>query len=135
MLRDAIGHAESDATARMLREAEVEARQLLDAVERALQQDGRLLLPKEQFSILRAMQDVADALEQCAEGEGTDAAEHKALREQLRRSSEGLNQATTAFAGRRMDACVRGAFTGQRIDALDVAEPAAAALSASPALA
>jgi len=135
MLRDAIGHAESDAAARMLREAEVEARQLLDAVERALQQDGRLLVPKEQFSILRAMQDVADALEQCAEGEGIDAIEQKALREQLRRASEGLNQATTAFAARRMDACVRGAFTGQRIDALDASEPPAAEAAAAHALA
>ncbi|MEY2891941.1 MAG: hypothetical protein RJA98_1849, partial [Pseudomonadota bacterium] len=119
MLRDAIGHAEFDAAARMLREAEVEGRQLLDAVDAALHQDGALLLPKEQFAILRAMQDVADGLEQCAQSEGGNAAEQKAMRDVLRRASDGLNQATTPFAGRRMDARVREALSGQRIDALD----------------
>jgi len=130
MLRDAIGHAEADASARMLREAEVEARQLLDAVQAAIQHDGALLLAREQFVILRAMQDVADALEQCAEGEGTNLAEQKALREQLRQASDGLNQATTPFAGRRMDARVREALSGQRIDSLDVGSPAPAPAAA-----
>jgi molecular chaperone HscA len=132
MLRDAIGHAEADAMARMLREAEVEARQLLDAVEGAVHQDGRLITPKEQFAILRAMQDVADALEQCAEGEGVTLPEQKQQREALKRATEGLNQATTAFAGRRMDARVREALAGQRIDTLDVghATPAPASTSA-----
>ena len=135
MLRDAIGHAEADASARLLREAEVEARQLLDAVDAAIQQDGVLLLPREQFSILRALQDVADALEQCAEGEGTTLAEQKLLREQLRRAADGLNQATTPFAGRRMDARVREALSGQRIDSLDgpVVTAGGAAATSAPA--
>jgi len=123
MLKDAIGNVEADAAARMLREAEIEARQLLDAVEAAIRQDGALLLPREQFAILRVMQDVADALEQCAEGEGNTLEERRVLREQLRQASDGLNQATTAFAGRRMDARVREALAGQRIDSLD-AQPA-----------
>jgi molecular chaperone HscA len=120
MLRDAIGHAEADAMARMLREAEVEARQLLDAVEAAVHQDGQLISPTEQFSILRAMQDVADGLEQCFESEGITLAEQKQLRELLKRATDGLNQATTPFAGRRMDARVRSALSGQRIETLDV---------------
>jgi len=132
MLKDAIASAEADASARMLREAEVEARQLLDAVQAAIQQDGALLLPREQFAILRAMQDVADGLEQCAEGEGTTLAEQKSLREMLRQASEGLNQATTPFAGRRMDARVREALSGQRIDSLDVGSPTSAAATAAP---
>jgi molecular chaperone HscA len=40
MLTDAIGNAEADAAARMLREAEVEARRLLDACHSALHEDG-----------------------------------------------------------------------------------------------
>ena len=118
MLRDAIGHADTDAAARLLREAEVEARQLLDAVDCALHQDAALLLPREQFSILRALQDVADELAECAEGEGDDPARHQALRDRLKRATEALNRATTPFAGRRMDARVREALSGQRIDAL-----------------
>jgi molecular chaperone HscA len=70
--------AEADAAARMLREAELDARRLLDATETALHEDGdRLLQPREQFAILSAMQDVADLLAQCAEGEGSTLAEHQ----------------------------------------------------------
>ncbi len=116
MLRHAVQNAESDAAARMLREAEVDARRLLDAVEAAITQDQHLLLPREQFGILRAMQDVADGLEQCAEAEGGTLDEQKAQREALRAATEGLNAATTAFAGRRMDARVRQALAGRRMD-------------------
>ena len=125
MLQSAIASAESDAAARLLREAEVEARRLLDAVDAALHEDAHLLWPREQFAILRAMQAVADGLEQCAENEGSALAEHKALREQLREATEGLNQATTPFAGRRMDARVRQALAGQRLDTLAGAVAAA----------
>jgi molecular chaperone HscA len=119
MLQDALGSAEVDAAARMLREAELDARRLLDATDAALREDGdRLLQPREQFNILKAMQDVADLLEQCAEGEGSSALEHKSLREALRNTTEALNQATTPFAGKRMDQRLREALSGQRLDQL-----------------
>lgn len=119
MLKDAMGSAEADAAARMLREAEVDARRLLDATEAALHEDGDALLqPREQFKILGAMQAVADLLEQCAAGEGSSLAEHKGLRTALRDATEALNRATTPFAGRRMDARVRQALSGQRLDQL-----------------
>jgi molecular chaperone HscA len=119
MLMDAIDSAEGDAAARMLREAEVDARRLLDATQAALHEDGDALLqPREQFEILVAMQAVADLLEQCAADEGSSPAEHKGLRTALRDASEALNRATTPFAGRRMDARVRQALSGQRIDQL-----------------
>jgi molecular chaperone HscA len=118
MLQSAIGHDEADAAARLLREAEVDARCLLDAVDAALHADAHLLWPREQFSILRAMQEVADGLAECAEDEGQDIAAHRRLRDLLKTATEGLNQATTAFAGRRMDARVREALSGQRLDAL-----------------
>ena len=119
MLMDALGSAEADAAARMLREAEVDARRLLDATESALHEDGdQLLQPREQLDILNAMQAVADLLEQCAEGEGTSLDEHKGLRVALRDATEALNRATTPFAGKRMDARVRQALSGQRVDQL-----------------
>jgi len=117
MLADALGSAEADATARMLREAEVDARRLLDATLAALQEDGDALLNMpEQFQILKAMQGVADALAQCAEDEGATPAAQKALCQELRRSSDALNQATTPFAGRRMDSKVRRALSGRTVD-------------------
>ncbi len=117
MLKASVGAAESDAAARMLREAEIDARRLLDATEAALSEDGEALLSRaEQFEILRAMQGVADALEQCAEGEGTAPAQHRTLRDAIRGAADELNRATTVFAGRRMDLRVRSALAGQRLD-------------------
>jgi molecular chaperone HscA len=117
MLQEALGSAASDAAARMLREAEVDARRLLDATEAALHQDGHdLLHPREQLQILGAMQAVADLLEECAEGEGSTPLEHRAVCKALRAATAALNQATTPFAGRRMDSRVRLALSGQRVD-------------------
>jgi molecular chaperone HscA len=119
MLKDAIESAEADAASRALREAEVDARRLLDATEAALHEDGeRLLQPREQFAILVAMQSVADLLEQCAQSEGATAEERRSLRIALRGAGEALNRATTPFAGRRMDARVREALSGRRLDQL-----------------
>jgi molecular chaperone HscA len=115
MLRSAIDSAESDAAARLLREAEVEARGLLDAVDRALGMDEAMLLPREQFHILCAMQGVADLLEQCAGDEGSGPTEQKELRDGLRRATEALNATTTAFAARRMNAHVRDALAGRSL--------------------
>jgi molecular chaperone HscA len=117
MLKAALGSADADAAARGLREAELDARRLLDATESALHEDGeRLLSSPEQFQILRGMQGVADALAQCAENEGATPAEQRALREQLRAASDELNRITTPFAGRRMDLRVRSALAGQRLE-------------------
>ncbi|MBK1615329.1 Fe-S protein assembly chaperone HscA [Rubrivivax gelatinosus] len=117
MLQQALGHAAEDAAARTLREAEVDARRLLDATEGALHEDGeRLLSSPELFQILRAMQDVIDALAECAEGEGTTPEAHKALRERLRRAGDELNRITTPFAARRMDERVRSALSGRTLE-------------------
>jgi len=116
MLRSAIDSAESDAAARLLREAEVDARRLLDAVDGALGADESLLLPREQFAILCAMQDVADLLETCADGEAAEPAAQKALRDDLRRTTDALNAATTEFAARRMNARVRAVLSGRSLD-------------------
>ena len=117
MLQDALGSAETDAAARMLREAEVDARRLHDATVAALHEDGDALLSSpEQFQILKAMQGVADVLAECAEDEGSTPAAQKTLREELRRATDELNRITTPFAGRRMDARVRQALSGRTVE-------------------
>ena len=119
MLKSALGNVEEDAAARMLREAELDARRLLDATDAALREDGeRLLQPREQFQILCSMQAVADLLEQCAQGEGNTAQEQQALRNALQQAADGLNRGTTPFAERRMNARVREALGGRRVDQL-----------------
>jgi molecular chaperone HscA len=119
MLQSALGNVEADAATRMLREAELDARRLLDATQAALQEDGdQLLQPREQFEILVALQAVADLLAECAENEGQTGAEQTRLQRRLRDAAEALNGCTTPFAGRRMDARVRQALSGRRIDQL-----------------
>jgi molecular chaperone HscA len=119
MLQDSLASAGIDAAVRMLREAEVEARRLFDATVAALHEDGdKLLQPREQLQILVVMQAVADLLEQCAESEGSTLAEQRGLCEAIRAATDELNRATTPFAGRRMDARVLQALSGQRVDQL-----------------
>ncbi len=107
MLIDAYGKADSDMAARMLREAQVEARRLVDATEAALAEDGHALLTHDQFvAIQAAMYALAEALEA-----GDDSTKLKLL-------SEALNAATTEFAGLRMNAGIRRALSGTRVSEL-----------------
>ncbi|NML16101.1 Fe-S protein assembly chaperone HscA [Azohydromonas caseinilytica] len=118
MLQQALGSAAEDSAARMLREAQVDARRLLDATEAALREDGETLLqPAERQEILAGMQAVADLLEECAASEGT-AADWRCQRDALRNASATLNTLTTPFAARRMDVRIRQALSGQRLDQL-----------------
>jgi len=117
MLRGSFGHAEEDATLRGLREAQVDARRLLDATEAALTQDQALLSPDEAQDIRRTMQLLYEQLEQLAEhGEGNSPDERRQLRETLRGQTDLLNRVTTPFAARRMDTRVRQALNGQRLE-------------------
>ncbi|MBT9517085.1 MAG: Fe-S protein assembly chaperone HscA [Methyloversatilis discipulorum] len=107
MLIDAYGKADSDMAARMLREAQVEARRLVDATEAALAEDGHALLTNDEFvAIQAAMYALAEALEA-----GDDSTKLKLL-------SEALNAATTEFAGLRMNAGIRRALSGTRVSEL-----------------
>jgi molecular chaperone HscA len=117
MLRAALGHVEDDAAARGLREAQVDARRLLDATESALAEDGDVLLqPGEAADIRRAMQGVSDRLEALAgEGEGTTPDERRRAGDALREATESLNLITTPFAGRRMDARIRTVLGGRTL--------------------
>ncbi|WP_157271488.1 Fe-S protein assembly chaperone HscA [Azohydromonas aeria] len=118
MLKDALGTAAQDSAARMLREAQIDARRLLDAIEAALREDGDALLqPSERQEILAGMQAVADVLAESAAA-GDSAEEGRRLREALRGTSAALNTITTPFAGRRMDLRIRQALSGQRMDQL-----------------
>ena len=119
MLRDAIDAGDADAAARMLREAEVEARRLLDATDAALREDGDALLERDEIRTITAcMQQLADMLEPLAATEGDAPSQWRAHRDALAAATAALNQATTVFAGRRMDARVRQALGGLRLDTL-----------------
>ena len=107
MLQDAYVRAESDMELRMLREAQVDARRLLDATSAALHEDGdRLLEPVERLHIEAAMHALGDILETG----GDDSLKP------LKAAAAALNQATTEFAARRMNASVQRALTGHNLN-------------------
>jgi molecular chaperone HscA len=106
MLQDLASYAEDDMRARTLREQQTEAAQLLEAVERALAQDGVLLRPEESEEIQVRMTALRQVMAQSA-----SAAIHQAI--------ESLNRATTDFAQRRMDQSVQRALAGHKISELE----------------
>ena len=106
MLQDAVGASKADMLLRSLREAQVDARRLLDATETALSEDGALLAPPELADIRKAMFALADILETAA---GIDAIEP---------SVKALSAATEDFAARRMNASIRRALAGRALDSL-----------------
>jgi len=103
MLRDSFEHAGEDMAARALRESQVEARRLIEAVEAALQADGeRLLDADERLAIEAEMDRLREML---------DGSDLQAIEQQTKR----LTQITDAFAARRMDASVKAALAGRSL--------------------
>ncbi len=107
MLQASYAHAGDDMEARMLREAQVDAERLLVAVAAALEKDGdRYLNAEERAAIDNGMA----ALRTAAQGNDPAA---------IKQTVTTLNQTTDTFAARRMDASVRQALTGQKLEQLN----------------
>lgn len=107
MLQDSFAHAGDDKEARVLREQQVDAQRLLEAVQGALDADGeRLLSAEERTAIEAQMQQLREVME----GQGG-----AAIEQQIQR----LSQITDAFAARRMNATVRAALSGRRLDEIE----------------
>lgn len=107
MLRDAYGKAEIDMQTRMLREAQIDARRLIDATSAALAENGATLLsPIERAEVERSMYALADIIET---GGGDSL-------ESLKRSTDALNRVTEPFAVRRMDSSIKRALAGHRLE-------------------
>ena len=110
MLEDAYGKADIDMRERMLREAQVDARRLLDATQAALAQDGeKLLSPVERDTISQAIYALADVIEIS----GPDSLKP------LKYASDELNRITQDFAARRMNASIQLALTGRKLSELE----------------
>jgi molecular chaperone HscA len=107
MLQDSFKNAGDDKAARVLREQQVEAERLLEAVQAALDADGQRLLDEdERLAIVATM----DELRVLAGGDDAHAIEQQTKR---------LSQITDAFAARRMDATVKAALSGRRLNEIE----------------
>ena len=103
MLRDSIEHAEDDVTARMLREQQVEAERVLEALQAALADDGDLLNAAERKQIDAA----ANKLSKLSNGN-----ELRAIKDAIAE----LDKAATEFVARRMDGSIKKALAGHNVN-------------------
>ena len=108
MLQTSFSSAENDKQARALREAQVDAERLLEAITAALAKDGNTLLSKQECKAIEAQMDALRALFKAGDSHAIHAA------------TEALNHATEDFAARRMDASVKQAFAGQNLNSLKI---------------
>jgi molecular chaperone HscA len=112
MLLAALDHGEEDLERRRLAEARVEADRVAMATRKALAADGDLLEPGERESIEGALA----ALDAAIRGD-------RASLIQMR--TEALDEATHAWAGRRMDRAVAQAIAGKRVGEVEATVSAA----------
>jgi molecular chaperone HscA len=107
MLKDSFANAAGDVQRRALREVQVDAQRLLEAIRSALREDAHLLSDAERKDIDAAIA----ALEGVLNGEDrrvVDDAMHK------------LSHVTEDFAARRMDQGVKRALAGKKLEELDL---------------
>jgi len=104
MLRDSVAHAGDDVALRRLREQQVEARRAIEALQAAVASDGDLFLtPEERGSIDHAL----EALRQASAGEDPEA---------IRHAIEALEKACEGYVERRMNASIRKAMAGHKVE-------------------
>jgi molecular chaperone HscA len=104
MLRDAIDHANDDVNLRNLREQQVEADRVINALRAALKADGHKLLRKDEFNKINAS---LDKLLKTTRGKDANA---------ISQAIEELNKITQTYAARRMDAAIAQAMQGHKVD-------------------
>ncbi|HNH25322.1 MAG TPA: Hsp70 family protein, partial [Accumulibacter sp.] len=108
MLKDSLLHVKEDAQQRALKETQVDAQRLIEAVSIALASDGELLDADER----QRVDDDLSRLRTVVESDN---------RRQIMLAMDDLEADTKEFAARRMNKSIRRAFTGRRINDLDAA--------------
>jgi molecular chaperone HscA len=107
MLKDSFSNAADDAKRRVLRELQVDAQRLLEAIDAALREDAHLLEATERERVdadIAKLKAVIDSDDRAA----IDAAMHQ------------LSHTTEDFAARRMDQSVKRALAGKKLEELDL---------------
>ncbi|HHH44718.1 MAG TPA: Fe-S protein assembly chaperone HscA [Gammaproteobacteria bacterium] len=104
MLRDSMDHAEDDMKARRLREQQVEADRVLEALQAAMQQDADSFLNSEERG---AIEQAAAELAELRDGD-----DHRAIKNAIER----LESVSAAYVDRRMNANIRKAMAGHAVD-------------------
>ena len=106
MLKDGFSHATDDAFRRALREAQVEAQRLIEAVQSALKDDAHLLSMLERAHVDGCVAKLQAVMM------GDD-------RRAIDAAMDALNKGTGEFAARRMNQSVQRALSGKKIEELE----------------
>ncbi|OHU90528.1 MULTISPECIES: Fe-S protein assembly chaperone HscA [Pseudoalteromonas] len=104
MLKDSMSNAKDDMQARMLKEQQVEALRVLEALEASLATDSELLNEQELALLREQMTMLAIAREQAQSPD------------EIKNAIEKVDAASSEFASRRMDVSIKKALQGQSVD-------------------
>ncbi|WP_409424563.1 Fe-S protein assembly chaperone HscA [Pseudoalteromonas sp. RW-H-Ap-1] len=104
MLKESMSNAKDDMQARMLKEQQVEALRVIEAMEASIAADGDLLEPEQLAALKVEINELAKVRESAQEPSDIKAAIEK------------VDNASSEFASRRMDASIKKALTGQSVD-------------------
>ena len=107
MIRDSYEHAGEDRSLRRLREQEVEADRMIEALSVALEKDGETLLNEDE---LKSLSGDVERLQSIR-----DSRDPEAIVAEIAR----VSRASEEFAARRMNQGIRQALSGQKIDDLE----------------
>ena len=110
MIKESIDYAQHDVAARQLREKQVEGEALLASVTNALAEDGEALLSESERDRLKQE---AGKLMQALSSQDLSA---------ISREIDNLSNASSEFASRRMDASIKKALAGQKLNQLEVGD-------------
>ena len=104
MLRDSMAHARDDMQARALREQQVEADRVIEAIEAALRKDGTELLSKQEMEGIEAAR---DALRQARQGDDMNA---------IKQAIKAVESASEEYVARRMNKSVQSMMAGHKVE-------------------
>jgi molecular chaperone HscA len=108
MLRDSMDYGREDMLARMLREQQVEAKRVVEAIDSALASDGDSLLSKAEF---RKIKQARDKLQKEIQS---------ACADKLKKSIRTLEKISETYVARRMNSSVKRTLAGKNINQVKI---------------
>lgn len=108
MLRDSMDHAHEDISARLLKEQQVAARRVIQAIDAALAIDGALLLSDSEMSNIVQTRDQLEVLIDTA------------CAKRLKKSIKALENESETYVAKRMNASVQQMLAGKQLDEVDL---------------
>ncbi|MEE8365315.1 MAG: Fe-S protein assembly chaperone HscA [Gammaproteobacteria bacterium] len=108
MLRDSMDHAHEDISVRLLKEQQVAARRVIQAIDAALAIDGTLLLSDSEMSnIVQTRDQLEDLID-------------TACAKSLKKSIKALEKESETYVAKRMNASVQQMLAGKQVDEVDL---------------